>query len=151
MTKPTWHIRPFSPTDQAATKALILAGLEEHWGELDLSLNPDLDDIQATFVDSGNAFLVVEADDKLVGTGALISDGEDAARIVRVSVEKNFRRQGMGQAITARLIEMARQAGYAMVLVETTDTWEAAIRLYQNFGFVEADRYDGDVHMELVL
>jgi hypothetical protein len=33
--------------------------------------------------------------------------------------------------------------------VETTDTWQPAIRLYQDFGFVEIDRYDGDVHMEL--
>ena len=30
--------RPFSPSDQTAAKQLILAGLPEHWGELDLSL-----------------------------------------------------------------------------------------------------------------
>lgn len=144
-----FQIRPFSPTDQAAAKELILAGLEEHWGWRDLSLNPDLNDIQASYLDSGGTFVVVEADGKLVGTGALIPEGEQAARIVRVSVDKAYRRMGMAREITAYLLESAHQFGYAKVLVETTDTWEPAIRLYQNFGFVEVDRYDGDVHMEM--
>ena len=151
MKKPNWRKRPFSPTDQAAAKQLILAGLAEHWGELDLSLNPDLNDIQASYIDSGGMFLVVEADDKLIGTGALLPEGNNAARIVRVSVHKDYRRLGIGVAITEALVESARQAGYTKVLVETTDTWEPAIRLYQDFGFVEVDRYGGDVHMEMIL
>ncbi|MCZ7673141.1 MAG: hypothetical protein M5U34_41515 [Chloroflexi bacterium] len=57
-----WRKRPFSPTDQAAAKALILAGLAEHWGTLDLSLNSDLNDIQASYVDNGGVFIVVEAE-----------------------------------------------------------------------------------------
>ena len=151
MTQPTWHIRPFSPTDQAAAKQLVLAGLAEHWGELDLSLNPDLNDIQATYIDSDGTFAVVEADGKLIGAGALVPEAPGTARIVRVSVDKGYRRLSIGQAITAYLVEIARQIGYAKVLVETTDTWEPAIRLYQGFGFVEVDRYGGDVHMEMEL
>ncbi|MCP4415536.1 MAG: hypothetical protein GY805_02870, partial [Chloroflexi bacterium] len=42
-------IRPFHPQDQSATKQLILAGLVEHWGELDPSLNPDLNDIARSY------------------------------------------------------------------------------------------------------
>lgn len=151
MTDSSWHIRPFSPTDQAAAKALILAGLEEHWGELDLSLNPDLNNIQTSYINKGGVFLVVEIDNKIVGTGALSPEGNNAARIERVSVHKDFRRRGMGQAITAALVEAASQTGYAKVLVETTETWDPAVRLYQEFGFVEVDRYDGDVHMEMVI
>ncbi|MBE2224054.1 MAG: GNAT family N-acetyltransferase [Anaerolineae bacterium] len=146
------HKRPFSPTDQAAAKQLILAGLAEHWGELDLSLNPDLNDIQASYVDKGGVFIVVEAENgKLIGTGALLPEGENAARILRVSVHQDYRRMGLGRALTAELIEAAHHAGYAKILVETTETWEPAIRLYQDFGFTEVDRYGGDVHMELVM
>jgi ribosomal protein S18 acetylase RimI-like enzyme len=151
MNQPTWHKRPFSPTDQEAAKQLILDGLAEHWGTLDLSLNLDLNDIQANYIDSGGVFIVVEAEGKLIGTGALLPQGNHAARIVRVSVHPDFRRAGIGRAITAHLIESARLTGYAKLLVETTDTWEPAIRLYQDFGFVEVDRYDGDVHMEMKL
>ncbi len=143
--------RPFSPPDQAAAKQLILAGLAEHWGELDVSLNPDLNDIQTSYIDSGGAFVVVEAAGKLVGTGALLPEGEGVARIMRVSVDKEYRRVGLGRELTDYLVTLARQMGYAKLLVETTDTWEPAIRLYQSYGFVEVARYDGDVHMELVL
>jgi ribosomal protein S18 acetylase RimI-like enzyme len=149
MNQELWHKRPFSPSDQEAAKQLILAGLAEHWGTLDLSLNPDLNDIQASYIDCGGVFIIVETEDRLIGTGALIPEGDNAARIVRVSVHPDFRRAGIGRAITAHLLESAHQTGYTKVFVETTDSWESAIRLYQNFGFVEVARYDGDVHMEV--
>ena len=49
-------VKPFQPEDQAAVKNLILAGLAEHWGELDLSKNPDLNDITSTY--ASGAFFV---------------------------------------------------------------------------------------------
>lgn len=144
------HKRPFSPTDQAAAKQLILAGLAEHWGAPDLSLNPDLNDIQASYIDNGGIFIVVEAEGgKLLGTGALLPEGNNTVRIVRVSVHKAYRRRGIARAITSHLLTITRQSGYAKVVVETTETWEAAIRLYQDFGFVEVARYGGEVHMEM--
>ncbi len=147
-----WRKRPFSPTDQAAAKALILAGLAEHWGTLDLSLNSDLNDIQASYVDNGGVFIVVEAEGgRLIGAGALLPEARNAARIVRVSVHKDYRRRGIGRAITAHLVAAAHQSGYAKVVVETTETWETAVRLYQDFGFIETARYNGDVHMELAV
>ncbi len=149
MKKHQWHTRPFSPADQTAAKALILDGLEEHWGELDLTLNPDLNDIQANYINSSGAFIIVEDAGKIVGTGGLLPENDTAIRIVRVSVHKHYRRMGMGQTITACLVDLAHQSRYTKVLVETTDTWKPAIQLYKSFGFVEVDRYDGDVHMEL--
>ena len=38
-------ILPFQPENQAEVKNLILAGLAEHWGMIDPSKNPDLNDI----------------------------------------------------------------------------------------------------------
>jgi len=151
MKKQTISIRPFSLTDQEAAKQLIMAGLAEHWGELDISLNPDLDDIQSSYIDSGGIFIVVEANGMLIGTGALIPEGENSVRINRVYVDKNYRRMGIGLDITEHLVKTARLIGYANILVETTDTWEPAICLYKEFGFIEVDRYDGDVHMEMML
>jgi putative acetyltransferase len=151
MSTSLWQIRPFTPTDQAAAKQLILAGLAEHWGVLDLSLNPDLDDIQASYLDSGGAFIVVEAGGQLIGTGGLLPETAVSARIVRVSVAPAYRQQGIGRALTAHLLEIARQTGCTKVVVETTATWEPAIRLYQNFGFAEVARRDGNVHFEMAL
>ena len=37
---PPIRIRPFDPSDQPAARALILAGLREHWGWLEPGTNP---------------------------------------------------------------------------------------------------------------
>ncbi len=48
--------KTFSARRSSYGKKLILAGLAEHWGELDLSKNPDLDDITSTY--ASGAFFV---------------------------------------------------------------------------------------------
>jgi hypothetical protein len=53
---PGLSIGPFSREDQDPVKQLIQAGLAEHWGFIDPTLNPDLNDIEtnyaaATFVE----------------------------------------------------------------------------------------------------
>ena len=36
-------------TNEDAVRSLILDGLQEHWGSVDPTLNPDLDDLAATY------------------------------------------------------------------------------------------------------
>ncbi|CAA9269377.1 MAG: hypothetical protein AVDCRST_MAG93-2561, partial [uncultured Chloroflexia bacterium] len=45
MSLPNLAIRPFTPADQKAARDLVLDGLGEHFGWIDTSRNPDLDDI----------------------------------------------------------------------------------------------------------
>lgn len=142
-----YTIRPFRPDDQNAAQQLILDGLREHWGELDPTLNGDLDDIMGSYVDAGHAFFVVEEGGELIGTGALVGETAVTGRIVRVSVRANQRRRGLGRAISEQLIAEARRRGCREILVETTDTWTAAIRLYQECGFTPYAWQDGDIHM----
>ena len=145
---PPAHIRPFAPADQIAARALILEGLREHWGWLDPSLNPDLDDITASYLTPGHVFLVAESGRALAGTGALIVDG-DMGQIVRVAVHPQWRRRGIGHALVAALLEAARARGLARVWMETNDDWLDAIGLYRRCGFQEFDRREGCVFMAL--
>ncbi len=103
------HLRPFAPGDQRAARALILAGLREHWGWLDPNLNPDLDDIAASYIAPGHVFLVAEVGFILAGTGALIVN-DDIGQIVRVAVHPQWQRRGIGRALVATLLEVARRA-----------------------------------------
>jgi len=147
----TYRIRPFRPTDQPAAQQLILDGLQEHWGTLDPTLNPDLNDITASYVQAGHAFFVVEENGLLIGTGGLLIEAPGVGRIVRVSVSPAHRRRGLGRAISAHLIAAARRRGCHTLLVETTATWTAAIRLYETCGFTPYARHDGDIHMKMLL
>jgi GNAT superfamily N-acetyltransferase len=146
----TLTIRILDPDDQPAARALVLAGLAERWGWLDESLNPDLDDIAASYSDG--VFLTAWLNGDLVGTGALTPEEEDGVwRIERMSVAALHRRRGIGSRLLHRLLAEAATRGARRVVLETTSTWTDAVTFYQRHGFqIEAHR-DGDTHMTLDL
>jgi GNAT superfamily N-acetyltransferase len=130
---------------------LILLGLGEHFGFIDETCNPDIDDIPAYYLASGQTFLVAEIDGMLVGTGALIREDTQIGRIVRMSVARDLRRQGIAQALMTHLIDVARERGFARLVLETNIGWDDAIGFYQRCGFREYARGDGETHMALDL
>ncbi len=134
------RIRPFEPRDQETARMLILAGLGEHFGWIDETRNPDLDDIAANYIQRGSIFIVAEIDGKLVGTAALIPESKDTGRIVRVSVSQMQRRKGIGRVLVSHLLDAARYKGFAQVRVSTDNGWEDAIGLYGHCGFTEYKR-----------
>ena len=93
-------IQRFTPADQQAARALILQGLAEHWGELDLSLNPDLNDIAASY--AAGVFLCAWLEGNLVGTGAIVPEGEGVMRVARMSVQRERRRTGIATDTATR-------------------------------------------------
>ena len=140
---------PFRPSDQSAVKALILAGLVEHWGRLDPYKNPDLDDIAASYKDA--TFLVARRGEEIVGCGALVPHGTQEAEIKRMSVAVHARRQGIGRQILTALCEQARRQGFQRVILETTSTWSEVIAFYLDFGFRITHHQDGDTYFTLDL
>ena len=142
-------ILPFQPEHQADAKALILAGLEDHWGTLDLSMNPDLNDIAATYANA--YFLVARNNKNIIGTGALIPHANGTAEIVRMSVNKGLRRQGIGRRILSELCKYAKLNGYKQIILETTETWHDVIEFYKSFGFQIIYYQDGDVYFSFDL
>jgi putative acetyltransferase len=142
-------ITPFHPADQAEIKELILYGLVEHWGFLDPTKNPDLDDIAASY--RGATFLVARLGDAIVGTGALVPRRDGSAEIVRMSVAPQHRRSGIGRRILEALIEQARAQGFRQVILETTSTWSEVIEFYLRCGFRITHTQEGDVYFEMAL
>ena len=142
-------ILSFQPADQPAAKTLILDGLVEHWGFLDESKNPDIDDIATSYADG--TFLVAWLDDEIVGTGAFKPHSARQVEIVRMSVKKELRRQGIGRQMLDELLRRATQAGYAEVILETTETWQDVIDFYLAYGFTITHYLDGDVYFKMRL
>lgn len=144
-------IRPFTGHDQDATRALILQGLGEHFGFIDETLNPDLDDISTSYLAPGHLFLVAEQQQTLVGTGALLIQPGATGELVRVSTHHAYRRLGIARAICQKLIEQARQRGLLKLIVKTNLDWREAITLYQRLGFVEIRRSPAGMALALDL
>jgi ribosomal protein S18 acetylase RimI-like enzyme len=143
------EILPFHPEDQEPVQALILAGLEEYWGHLDETKNPDLKNIAASY--HKGIFLVAWLDNEIAGTGAFIPRSAESVEVVRMSVVKHLRRQGIGRKLLCELCSRAYQRGYRQVILETTATWQKAIAFYRAFGFQITHYLDGDVYFALDL
>jgi GNAT superfamily N-acetyltransferase len=142
-------IKPFEPENQQAVKGLILAGLAEHWGTLDLTRNPDLDDIGTSY--ARGVFLVAWLGERVVGAGALVLHAGNVGEIVRMSVAAGLRRRGVGRLILNKLVEHANARGLHRLILETTVAWQDAVAFYQRCGFRITHYQDGDVYFTLDL
>ena len=145
------NVRPFNEEDQAEVRQLILEGLKEHFASFDPSLNTDLDDIARYYLMKGNYVAVVEWGSLIVGSGALISETLQRARIVRVSISREHRGRGIGTALVNHLIHEAYGRAYSKIVVETNRDWLAAISLYKKCGFVRYDTDEESIHLAFFL
>ena len=143
------RIEAFTARDQSAVKALVLEGLVEHWGYLDVTKNRDLDDIASSY--AAGVFLVARIEDRLAGCGALLPHSRGVAQIVRMSVAQPFRRRKIGCGILQALVERSKQRGYHRLVVETTSTWLEVIDFYVKAGFMPTHHLDGDTYFALEL
>jgi N-acetylglutamate synthase-like GNAT family acetyltransferase len=148
---PSITIRQFRPDDQEAVISLILNGLGEHFGHIDHSLNPDLDDISGSYLSQGHHFVVAVKDENIIGAGGLLLVNEDEGRIVRLSVSGSYRGQGLGSSIVTTLLGLAGELGLSRVHVETNLDWYQAIALYERCGFerISADSESAYMVVEL--
>jgi putative acetyltransferase len=69
------------------------------------------------------------------------ADYPNAAEMKRLFVRPAFRGMGLGRQLTEAILDAARSAGYASVLLDTLDDMEAARTLYEDLGFEEVPPY----------
>lgn len=145
-------IRDFVARDQAAVRELVLEGMSERWADdYDPSYNSDLDNIMGNYVERGAEVIVVELEGQIVATGTLIPDGAQRGRIVRTSVDRRYRRRGLGRQVVEELIARARQRNLVEVVVLTDTPWTSAVALYRSCGFDEVGRDCTDTHLAMRL
>lgn len=68
-------------------------------------------------------------------------DYANACEMKRLYVRRAFRRFGLGRLLAQQLMDLATQAGYSTLLLDTLDDMEAARGLYTTLGFVEIPPY----------
>jgi ribosomal protein S18 acetylase RimI-like enzyme len=111
-----------------------------------LTKNPphlSLDEITALVKSTCSTLLVARADDdSIVGVLSLavyrVPTGIRSI-IEDVIVDESARGQGIGEALTRRALEVAKEAGAAHVTLTSNPKREAANRLYQRMGFAKRE------------
>ena len=81
------------------------------------------------------AICLVELDGEHVGSIALTDEGDDEAAVRWVLLDPVLRGQGLGGRLVDEMVVKAREAGYAMVWLETFSELRAAAHLYRSHGF----------------
>ena len=65
----------------------------------------------------------------------------NACEMKRLFVRRAFRRFGLGRVLAQQLMDLATQAGYSCILLDTLDDMEAARGLYASLGFEDIPPY----------
>ena len=95
--------------------------------------------------DARGALLLAQVEGAIAGCCALrpldTADYPNASEMKRLYVRKAFRGFGLGRELAEAMLDRARQAGYACVLLDTLDDMESARALYTDLGFEEIPPY----------
>jgi ribosomal protein S18 acetylase RimI-like enzyme len=125
-----------TPADLDAARAIV----REYADGLGIDLC-----FQGEYAPPRGALLLAEVDGAIAGCVALrpldTSDYPGAAEMKRLYVRKAFRGFGLGRQLAEAVLDAARQAGHACVLLDTLSDMEAARALYEDLGFEPIEPY----------
>jgi len=152
-------IRQYEPGDGDAVWALHERALRDAgaYDEEYAHLDRDLRTVESAYLDAGGEFLVGEIDGKVVAMGAVQPTSEvdhhetdpDAAVVRRMRVDPAHQRRGYGSRILRELEARAPDLGFERLVLDTTPRQEAAIALYESFGYAERRR-ESTPHAEMI-
>lgn len=109
------------------------------------NFDDELSQLPGDYAAPRGALLLAYVDGALAGCCALRpldnADIPNAAEMKRLYVRRAFRGFGLGRQLAETILDAARQAGYASVLLDTLDDMEAARNLYADLGFQSIEPY----------
>ena len=103
------------------------------------SLNEDLLDVQAHYFSSGNKFwLAIDDNDRVIGCIGYNRFSEDSAKLHRLYVKYNLKRQGIGSELLKVAEQHIKSVGYRYSVVHLggKEYFESR-QFYPNRGYVE--------------
>ena len=105
----------------------------------------ELAGLPGDYAEPRGTLLLATVDGELAGCCALrpldTADYPNTSEMKRLYVRKAFRGFGLGRLLTEAILDAARQAGYASVLLDTLNEMDTARNLYADLGFEEIPPY----------
>jgi GNAT superfamily N-acetyltransferase len=102
----------------------------------------DIDNIRQTYISPDGALLILYNKKEAIGCGAIRRIDNESAELKRMYIKFEYQGLGLSKELLEKLIQRARDMGYKRILLDTLPAMSAAIRLYQQFGFTETDRFN---------
>jgi GNAT superfamily N-acetyltransferase len=105
-------IKSLTKENTLSAAQLIETGLKEYFPNYESKYNVDLLNLFDYYNEPQNIFLVGLINDTFVATGGIVWEKVDIARVVRMSVKKEYRREGYASIILKVLEKKAFDQGY---------------------------------------
>ena len=105
------------------------------------SINPDLLDIKTNYIDKGDMFwIALGENNRVIGCVGYETIKPLEARIHRLYIKPELKRQGIGSALLEILVKHVKEKGYNKLSIHTGDEkyWESKL-FYKAKGFVEVE------------
>jgi putative acetyltransferase len=133
-------IRPIEPRDDAAVAAIIREVMPSFGacGPGFALSDPEVGHMSAAYSAPRSAYYVVEDSGRVLGGGGiapLAGADADTCELRKMYFLPAARGRGLGEAMLQRCLEAARGFGYRRCYLETLTGMDAAMRLYERFGF----------------
>ena len=110
-----------------------------------LSLREEIEPFMSYYApEHGNGLWVAIGEDGLAGMYGLERVSDEAVELRRMYVAQGFRRRGLARLMLRHAEEMAKDLGYRLMVLSTSELQEAALALYRAQGFrhVREERAD---------
>jgi phosphinothricin acetyltransferase len=136
----TYHLRLASAADAETICRIYNQGIEDRVATLETELRTP-DERRRWLADRSprHPVIVAETVGEVVGWGSLnVFNARPAYRFVAdvsVYVERAHRGKGVGRAVLARLVELAREHGYHKVVLSAFPFNPGGMALYERMGF----------------
>ena len=116
----------------------------------------EVETLERVYGPPGGRFLLLRAGHATAGGVALRDLGGGICEMKRLYIRSEFRGRGLGRRSAERIVQEAREMGYARMRLDTLPSMQEAIALYRSMGFTEIAPYtenpvQGALFMELVL
>jgi len=108
--------------------------------DIEAMARSDIED-RAKFFPPTGRFYLVRHDGRDIGVGCLKRLAPNVGEIQRMYIQPHVRGVGAGRALVERLLQDARDLGYAKVRLESLRALAPAHGLYRSVGFVEVEPY----------
>ena len=130
------QIRRFESQDAEAIKRLINQIMDGEFRDEKAAFSQDdLNSLQDSYGDLGEAFFVAEDGKKLIGTVGVKREDDRIALIRRVFVAPEYRNKQIGLRLLSRALEFCREVGYRELIFKTTSRMSGSIELVRKLGF----------------
>jgi ribosomal protein S18 acetylase RimI-like enzyme len=134
-----------TPADFAEARSLF----EEYARALGVDLcfqgfTRELQTLEEMYAPPGGGLLIAHVSGEAAGCAAFRPFGDEAVRVCemkRLYVRAERRGLGLGRMLAVAIVDGARAAGYASMVLDTLGTMQTAQRLYRSLGFREIEPF----------